>query len=84
MSGLDPRARRLVKDLMEDCQKENKRTIFLSSHILADMDEICDRVCVLHETQIIYTGAPEQMKKSSNSNSLEQSFLNLIERKPAA
>jgi len=84
MSGLDPRARSLVKSLMDDCQKENKRTIFLSSHILADMDEICDRVCVLHNSQIIYTGTPQKMKSSSNSNSLEQSFLNLIEGKSTA
>lgn len=84
MSGLDPRARSMVKTLMADCQKEKKRTIFLSSHILADMDEICDRVCVLHDSQIIYTGTPKDMKSSGESASLEQSFLNLIEERVAA
>jgi len=84
MSGLDPRARALVKDLMADCQKQKKRTIFLSSHILADMDEICDRVCVLHDSQIIFTGTPKKMKSTGSATNLEQSFLNLIEGKAAA
>ena len=84
MSGLDPRARRLVKNLMADCQKESRRTIFLSSHILADMDEICDRVCVLHDSRLVYTGTPENMKTEGKSDNLEQSFLNLIETEAAA
>ncbi len=40
MSGLDPRARVLVKDEILSCKKRGM-TVFLSSHILADMDEIC-------------------------------------------
>ena len=46
MSGLDPLARTLVKDMLNDAKNKN-HTIFLSSHILADLDEICDRIAIL-------------------------------------
>jgi ABC-2 type transport system ATP-binding protein len=64
MSGLDPVARTLVKDLLMDV-KADGRTIFLSSHILADMDEICDRVCLLHNQEIRFVGAPSGTRIST-------------------
>ncbi len=84
MSGLDPKARTLVKKLLVENNAGKDRTIFLSSHILSDMDEICDRVCVLDESIIKFTGTPAEMKKQTNANNLEQSFLDLIEKKRAA
>ena len=77
MSGLDPVARTLVKDpLMHE--KAKGHTIFLSSHILADMDEICDRVAVLHGGAIVFYGTPEAMKKQAKADTLEPAFLKLI------
>ncbi|MDB2682946.1 ABC transporter ATP-binding protein [Alphaproteobacteria bacterium] len=84
MSGLDPRARNLVKKMLVDHGAQKDRTIFLSSHILADMDEICDRVCVLDEGIIKFVGTPKQMKAETKAENLEQSFLDLIEKKRAA
>jgi len=83
MSGLDPRARTLVKDMLMDVKKEG-RTIFLSSHILADMDEICDNVAVLHDGKIQFTGKPAALKKQTKSNNLERAFLHFIEKPMAA
>tara|TARA_R110001592_G_scaffold16881_22_gene71833 strand:- start:1042 stop:1773 length:732 start_codon:yes stop_codon:yes gene_type:complete len=80
MSGLDPRARALVKKMIADI-KNKERTIFLSSHILADMDEICDRVAVLHDGRIRYVGTPKQLKEETNTDNLEQAFLEFIEDK---
>ena len=58
MSGLDPRARTLVKDMLVETKAQNN-TIFLSSHILADMDEICDRIAVLYDGEIRFVGTPK-------------------------
>ena len=80
MSGLDPRARALVKKMINEI-KHKDRTIFLSSHILADMDEICDRVAVLHNSEIRYVGTPDELKRKTNTDNLEQAYLEFIEDK---
>jgi len=78
MSGLDPLARAQIKDLMAQAKKQNK-TIFLSSHILSDMEELCDRVSVLHGGRIVFTGRPSEMLSQTNEVYLERAFLRLIE-----
>lgn len=83
MSGLDPLARARVKDLILECKVQG-RTVFLSSHILADMDEICDRVAIMHEGVIGFTGTPAAFKTMMACDNLERSFLHFIEKKAAA
>ncbi len=83
MSGLDPIARAHTKKLLLEA-KSNGCTIFLSSHILADMDEICDRVAILHDKQIRFTGKPSDFKSQNISKTLEQAFLHFIEETRAA
>ena len=80
MSGLDPRARALVKRMLVEARNDG-RTVFLSSHILSDMNEICDRVAVLHGTKIQYIGTPEGLRKHGKDENLEKAFLNLIDSK---
>ncbi len=83
MSGLDPLARSMVKKMINKVKKAD-HTIFLSSHILADMDEICDRVAVLHNGVLMYVGSPQDLKKQTSNNNLEQAFLDCIENKAVA
>ena len=83
MSGLDPMARASVKKMIDDIKHED-RTIFLSSHILADMDEICDRVALMNDGVIQFIGTPDALKKETKSDNLEQAFLHFIEHKSAA
>ncbi len=78
MSGLDPKARALVKRMITD-MRSLERTIFMSSHILADMDEICDRVAILHDGKIRYVGTPGELKRRTNKGYLEQAYLEFIE-----
>lgn len=82
MSGLDPKARVLVKDALHFVRDEG-RTVFLSSHILADMHEICDSVAVLHGGTILFHGTPEEMSKVSSDGNLERAFLKMIEKNAA-
>ena len=77
MSGLDPRARVLVKDEIIACRNRGM-TIFLSSHILSDMDEICDTVAVLHDGTIRFTGTPAALKQQTGQEYLERAFLTSI------
>lgn len=77
MSGLDPRARILVKEQIKEYNKAGS-TVFFSSHILADVDEICDKIVVLHDRKILFIGTPDELQLKFNENSLEKAFLALI------
>ncbi len=78
MSGLDPLARVLVKDEILACKKRGM-TVFLSSHILADMDEICDRIAIIHDGQLRFLGPPAELKLQTKQEYLERAFLKVIE-----
>jgi len=77
MSGLDPKARAMVKDLLREA-RAGGRTVFLSSHILSDMNEICDRVGVLNAGALVFTGTPAELRKKGNDDNIERAFLNVI------
>lgn len=78
MSGLDPLARAQVKDIIIDARAKG-RTTFLSSHILSDMEELCDRVAVLHGGKIMFIGKPSDLIARSGQPQLERAFLSLID-----
>ena len=78
MSGLDPKARIKLKKMMTAKRAEGM-TIFFSSHILSDIDEICDRIGIIHQTKIQYVGTPAEFKQSHHSQSLERAFLHAID-----
>lgn len=78
MSGLDPRARVFVKEEILQLRKSGV-TIFLSSHILADMDEICDRIGIIHDGNLLFTGTPKEIKKTTKQDYLERAFLKTID-----
>ncbi len=83
MSGLDPSSRIRLKDTLLNYVKSNN-TIFFSSHILSDIDEICDRIAVLHDTEIVFVGTPKDFKQQYELDNLERAFLKSIEFKEAA
>lgn len=77
MSGLDPKARALVKDQLF-AQRDAGRTLFFTSHQLADVEEICDRIAILHGGNLAFTGAPQDLLASTGAASLERAFLHVI------
>jgi ABC-2 type transport system ATP-binding protein len=77
MSGLDPTARIALKKQLIDYHKAGN-TIFFSSHILSDIDEICDRIAVLHDKKIVFLGKPGDFKRKHQEDDLEKAFLKEI------
>jgi ABC-2 type transport system ATP-binding protein len=55
MSGLDPVGRKEVRDLIVE-EKQRGRTVFFSSHILSDVEMLCDRVCILRRGEVVVSG----------------------------
>lgn len=77
MSGLDPQARIKLKEMLMRV-KEKGSTVFFSSHILSDIDEICDRIGVIHGGKLFYVGDPFTFKKEHGDAGLEKAFLHSI------
>ncbi|MCD6471906.1 ABC transporter ATP-binding protein [Candidatus Aerophobetes bacterium] len=76
MSGLDPLGRKRVKDIILTLKKDGK-TIFFSSHILSEVEEICDRIGVIHKGKLIYIGEIKSIKEKEGIP-LEKFFINII------
>ena len=55
MSGLDPIGRREVRDLIAALRQEGK-TVFMCSHILSDIEVLCDRVAILKRGRLAHVG----------------------------
>lgn len=64
-SGLDPAGRKEVRDLILALKAEGK-TIFLSSHILSEVEQICDRVIIIDRGHMVRTGTMREMLAEDN------------------
>lgn len=74
MVGLDPKSARLIKDIMrEHCQQGG--TVFFSSHVLEVVENLCDRIAIIHEGRLIAVDTVAGIKKQSAS--LEDIFLEM-------
>lgn len=60
MSGLDPVGRALVKDLMVDLKSRGK-TIFFSTHVIADVEAVCDRIAIVVQGELRAENAVKEL-----------------------
>ncbi len=70
VSGLDPVGRKEIKDVMVELNKAGK-TIFFSSHIVSDIEEICSSLIVLDKGSMIYDGKVSDLLVSRSSGLCE-------------
>ena len=79
MSGLDPNARVLFKkELMK--LKAKGVTVFFSSHVLVDVEEMANKMAVLHKSNIYFSGTPKSFKTKYKADDVEQAYMNCINR----
>lgn len=65
MSGLDPLGRRMIRELILSLREAGK-TIFFSSHVLGDVEQICDRVGILVEGRLRTQGRIDELLNRRN------------------
>ena len=71
MSGLDPVGRRQVRDLIASLKLESK-TVFMCSHILSDIEVLCDRVAILKQGRLSQVGSlVELQRRAGDSHQIE-------------
>ena len=68
MSGLDPIGRKEIRDLILRLRGDGK-TVFMNTHILSDVEMLCDRVAIIVEGEIRYEGATEAFRGSGERDS---------------
>src|SRR5215204_3920406 len=64
MSGLDPIGRREVRDLIASLRQEGK-TVFMCSHILSDIEVLCDRVAILKRGRLAQVGYLDELRRKT-------------------
>ena len=64
MSGLDPVGRREVRDLIAALREEGK-TVFMCSHILSDIEVLCDRVAILKRGKLAQVGYLDELRRTT-------------------
>ncbi|MDR0338097.1 MAG: ABC transporter ATP-binding protein [Planctomycetaceae bacterium] len=73
-SGLDPIGTRNMKDLILDLKRQGK-TVIMSSHLLADVQDVCDRIGILYQGELKELGRVEDLLKVSNETEIRVSGL---------
>ena len=66
MSGLDPVGRREVRDLIASLRTEG-RTVFMCSHILSDIEVLCDNVAILKKGRLAHAGSLDELRAQGTS-----------------
>jgi ABC-2 type transport system ATP-binding protein len=69
MSGLDPIGRREVRDLIASLRKTGK-TVFMCSHILSDIEVLCDRVAILKKGKLAHIGRLDELRQQNGKEGL--------------
>ncbi|MCY7374788.1 MAG: ABC transporter ATP-binding protein, partial [Pyrinomonadaceae bacterium] len=69
MSGLDPIGRREIRELISDL-RTNGTTVFMSTHILSDIEALCDRVAILRNGKLAATGILDELLSNSGETQI--------------
>lgn len=77
MTGLDPKARGLLKQHLSGL-KATGQTVLFTTHQLADVSALCDRLAVLHAGEFRYVGAPASFCERYGASNLEDAYLRCV------
>ncbi len=76
-SGLDPLGRHDLLELLRAQSQEHGVTVMFSSHILSDVETLCERVAVLHHGALIASGEVAQLKEARGVRTIDELYLSL-------
>ncbi|MBU5591991.1 ATP-binding cassette domain-containing protein [Clostridium sp. MSJ-4] len=76
-AGLDISASKIIQDFILQCKKENKAIIF-SSHMMNEVEKLCDRVVIINKGKVVEQGTVQGLKEKYNNHDIESIFSELI------
>ncbi len=74
--GLDPVGARMLRDIIKKLRDEGK-TVLLTTHNLAEVEELCDRLVIINKGKVIARGTPAEIR--GKEASLEDAYIRLVE-----
>ena len=76
-TGIDILGARVIRNLIKRLSKELQKTIFLTTHDLTDLTELCDRVGIIHHGELIAIGTPDELEDKFKASGLAELFIGL-------
>ena len=76
-ASLDPETGDFVRSFLEEYQQENRTSILLASHNMAEVERLCSSVLMMNKGSIIDDGTPEELIKKHGRKNMEEVFLKL-------
>lgn len=70
-----PRAAHTVKDLISQLAENAGKTIFICSHILPIVEELCDRIGIINQGKLVALGSVDEIVAQTNTKTLEDAFI---------
>lgn len=77
-SGLDVLVARALLEAIESLRSQGKSIIF-STHIMREVEKLCDRIAIIHKGRILASGTREELSQQYNQPDMEELFFQLIE-----
>jgi len=82
-SGLDVITAENIISLIRDCKNEGKTVIF-SSHIMSEVDLLCDDMAIVHKGKLLFNGTMDEFRSNQQESSLTGEFIRIIHASNAA
>ncbi len=79
--GLDPQTRNHIWKYLKDLNSTEDITVLFTTHYMDEAERVADSVAIIDHGRIITGGSPAELKKATNTNSLEEAFLSLTGKK---
>jgi sodium transport system ATP-binding protein len=77
-AGLDVLTSQTIMEFTESCRDRGKTVIF-STHIMSEVQRLCDQVSIIHNGTICASGSPSELMANKNATTLEQAFLAYVD-----
>ena len=75
--GLDPQTRNHIWSYIQDLNKKENITVFFTTHYMQEAELVADSVAIIDHGKIVAHGTPQELKKQTKTQNLEEAFLSL-------
>ena len=82
-SGLDVITAENIIKLIRSCKEQGKTVIF-SSHIMSEVDLLCDDLAIIHKGELKYKGTMEEFKAQMQTKNLTEEFIRIVQTQNSA